>query len=88
MQYKDFSRATRRHHVARLKKARKHFWGNYDKPMEGRQLGVAVATPAVCSCPMCGNARRWFGWQDMQERKHYQVSIRQLLDEAFDDKAV
>lgn len=59
-----FNRAVRRHHVARLKKARQFYWG-YGKSqgreagqaMPARQLGRAVQYPQMCSCPGCGNQR-------------------------------
>lgn len=59
-----FNRAVRRHHAARLKKARKFYWG-YGKSqgreagqtMPARQLGRVVQYPQACSCPMCGNQR-------------------------------
>ncbi len=62
------SRAIRRHHVARLKKARKQYWGYNHRHANGRcedmpakQLGMVVSTPAVCSCWMCGNGRKIHG---------------------------
>lgn len=75
-----YSRAERRHHVDRLKAARKHIWG-YGNPrsigpekMSPRELGKAVQNPQICSCAMCGNPRRhkWFkgGCLTLQERSH------------------
>lgn len=59
-----FNRAVRRHHVARLKKARQFYWGygksqgrEMGQAMPARQLGRAVQYPQMCSCPMCGNQR-------------------------------
>jgi hypothetical protein len=46
------SRALRRHHLARLKKARRWHWGR-DLGQEPRTLGLAVNTPCICSCWMC-----------------------------------
>lgn len=85
MQYKDFSRALRRHHVARLKHTRKHYWGRGPEALTGQNLGMVVATPANCSCCSCGNSRKWFGERTVQEQKQYQCSVAQLLlDEAGD----
>lgn len=59
---KTNSRAIRRHHQARLKKARAvhdrmdHI-GSEHYP---RALGKYVQTPARCSCWMCGNPRKYF----------------------------
>ncbi len=57
---KDMSRAIRRHHAARLKRARRFYFAVYNAG-DPRRLGLALHTPALCSCWMCGNARRYFG---------------------------
>ena len=67
---KSLRRALRRHHYRRLKRKRERFWyGTYSAPMGPRHLGMAVATPKVCSCWMCGNPRRYFREKTLQERK-------------------
>lgn len=53
-----FSRAIRRHHVERIKKKRNKYWSWDDK--DPRRLGMLVHTPAMCSCWMCGNERKYF----------------------------
>lgn len=62
-------RALRRHHQARLKKARRFLWGPrrdlHSEP--GRAIGIAIDTPKPCSCWMCGNPRRYFGERSLQE---------------------
>jgi hypothetical protein len=71
---KSRKRAIRRHHIARLKKKRKNYWGyptvwqwgvwepnrfsRAPQPMDARQLGKVVQYPAVCSCEGCCNVRR------------------------------
>jgi hypothetical protein len=70
---KSRKRAIRRHHIARLKKKRKNYWGyptfwypgviedrfgRAPQPMDARQLGKVVQYPASCSCAGCCNARR------------------------------
>lgn len=63
------SRAERRHHYARLKKARKGYWGfgreSYGRGpntcITPRQLGILVNTPEMCNCKMCNRPRRVFG---------------------------
>lgn len=65
------SRSERRHHVERLKKFRKHYWGfplrwterPGEKPvspveMSPEQLGKVVQYPQACSCACCCNVRR------------------------------
>lgn len=60
-------RALRRHHAARLKKARRFYHGS-DLARLPARLGQAVATPARCSCWMCGNPRKFGGEPTRQER--------------------
>jgi hypothetical protein len=57
---KNMSRALRRHHAARLKRARRYFAG-LDNRADPRRSGMLVNTPAQCSCWMCGNFRRHVG---------------------------
>jgi len=86
--FKNMSRAIRRHHRARLKKARQNYWG-YGKfgwrsycqfetiKMSPQVHGSVVNTPTPCSCYMCGNPRR-NTWQSakecltMQERRAFE----------------
>lgn len=78
-----FSRAERRHHIERLKEARKGYWG-YGNPrargpekMDAKLLGKVVKNPQVCSCPGCGNSRRhkWFKSEclTLQERSQLEA---------------
>lgn len=70
---KDPSRALRRHHRERLKQARRYWrWGREDLAVHPVQWGKALKTPAICSCPMCGNPRKWFGDATVQERRAWQ----------------
>ena len=57
---KDTSRAIRRHHAARLKKARRLYFVLGDKT-DPRCRGMVVDTPKPCSCWMCSNRRRHEG---------------------------
>lgn len=85
MQHKDFARALRRHHRARLKKSRQFYWGNgYNggRDWTPRSLGMVVHTPQMCSCLGCGNSRKWLGERTMQEQRVYQVSVWDALDDA------
>jgi hypothetical protein len=61
-----FNRAVRRHHIARLKKARRLYWGfhrvdKYTGVMTPAQLGMVVQYPQTCSCLGCGNQRQYVG---------------------------
>ena len=51
------NRAERRHHRERLANNRKHHWGR-DISDNPKLIGMAVTTPCICSCWMCGNPRR------------------------------
>lgn len=64
---KNMKRALRRHHVARLKKARRYYWGQ-DIRQDAKSLGKVVETPTPCSCWMCGNPRRTINEATWQER--------------------
>ncbi len=57
---KDMSRAVRRHHAARLKRARRFYFG-IDNSTDPRRLGKVLQTPTPCSCWMCGNWRAQVG---------------------------
>lgn len=62
---KDMKRALRRHHVTRLKKARRWYHGQ-DLWLVAKFIGIAVTTPHPCSNICCGNQRPYFG-QTLQE---------------------
>jgi len=79
MQHKDFARALRRHHRARLKKARQFYWGRgtraeFNFGWTPQSLGMVVDTPTPCSCFACGNWRKTEG-RTVQERRVYQEPI-------------
>lgn len=52
-----FNRAVRRHHAKRLKSVRSKYW-SWEKK-DPRRLGMLLNTPALCSCVMCGNPRKY-----------------------------
>lgn len=64
-------RAIRRADVDRLKQKRKTYWGR-DRKLDDRQLGIVVHTPAICSCWMCGNDRKYQDERTIQERRQMQ----------------
>ncbi|KVP75411.1 hypothetical protein [Burkholderia ubonensis] len=68
---KAMTRALRRHHIARLKRARRFYFGK-DLAKDPVDLGITVTTAARCSCALCGNPRKYFLELTMQERRLFQ----------------
>jgi len=91
------NRAERRHHVQRLKRNRRNYWGypRYtrsvldfppvpDEPMPPRALGQVVHTPQCCSCSGCGNPRRhsWFKGEMLTlQERRSLIQYREQLEE-------
>lgn len=61
-------RAVRRAHLARIKRQRRHYWG---QTLTQKQVGKAAQCAAVCSCWKCGNPRK-YGERTVQERRQLQ----------------
>lgn len=82
------SRAYRRHteqkKKAWAKKAAREWYGN--EPTD-KQIGHLAHAPAMCSCHMCGNPRKYFGEKTMQERRQDYALVAQL-EEAADSNPV
>lgn len=57
------SRSDRRHEATRIKAKRAKYNG---------KSAVMAETPKSCSCYMCGNPRKWFDKQTIQEQKMLQ----------------
>lgn len=76
---KNMRRALRRHHVARLKAARRFHWGR-DLRHDAKVLGQVVDTPCPCSCRMCGNPRRYFEPMTRQELVGQLAFAEQLIE--------
>lgn len=72
----EMTRALRRHHVARLQRNRRFNHG-MDLMATTRQRQRALATPALCSCAMCGNPRKFFKERTIQERRALQFDAEQ-----------
>jgi hypothetical protein len=51
----NMSRAIRRHHAARIKQARRFYYG-LDNSLYPRRLGKVLHTATICSCYLCRNA--------------------------------
>lgn len=69
---KDLARTERRGHRERLKRARRWHWGGEDLSKHPQRWARAIETPTPCSCPMCGNPRKWFGEASVPERRFWQ----------------
>lgn len=67
------SRAQRRHENARVRLSRR-VQCRRDLSGDARSWGKAVATPAACSCWMCGNPRKYFGRRTIQELRALQAA--------------
>lgn len=53
--------AKRRHHIERLKKKRKKYWGRnfgFMDPLTPKQLNMVARTPKWCGCFMCSSKKR------------------------------
>ncbi|MDZ5455331.1 hypothetical protein [Azohydromonas lata] len=83
-QASDSSRALRRHHSCRLKKARRLYWGmgtGVENVPDDRRLGIVISTAALCSCHMCGNPRRYWKTKDaltVQEQRLFQDLLQDI----------
>ncbi|HDR9103702.1 hypothetical protein [Paraburkholderia sp. A3RO-2L] len=71
MARKEASRALRRHHIARLKRARRFYFRD-DLSTHPVALGKIVTTATPCSCALCGNPRKLFLELTVQERRLFQ----------------
>jgi len=66
---KENLRAIRRAERERLKHKRAENWGGWAKG-NPKRLGKLIDTPKPCSCNMCGNARKYFNEETIQERRY------------------
>jgi hypothetical protein len=74
------SRALRRHHRERLKKARRYYhlglWPEY-RPIDPKIVAKWIDTPCPCSCTGCGNQRHAWGRKirTIQEMRFFATSL-------------
>lgn len=63
-----------RHHAQRIRAKREadHYLG-----AKTARMPKAYKTPTPCSCWMCGNPRKWFGDQTLQEKSFSQTGAWQ-----------
>lgn len=66
-------KAYRRAQAARLKRNRRHY---YCGLTDAREIGRVLHTATLCSCWMCGNARRHAGERTIKERAFYQKRLQ------------
>lgn len=75
MEFIIYSRAVRRHHLARLKHNRLSWFGAYMKSLPSADraacAGRLANTATPCSCYMCGNPRRYRHEETVQERRFW-----------------
>lgn len=77
---KDSTKALRRHNAARVKRNRAAHRLMKDQQTP-KAIGMHAATPASCSCAMCGNPRKYRGALTLQELRFIDVSRDYLLSE-------
>ncbi len=66
------SRGIRRHHEARVKAWVRSYYGGYAAG-DPRSLGKIARTRRLCSCPMCGNPRKFWKQETIQEMRAREV---------------
>jgi len=65
------NRAKRRHHRSRIRQRAQKILKSLLGDLYSREHAAKRAEHlAGCSCPMCGNPRKWFGERTRQERLH------------------
>lgn len=76
------SRSTRIHHSVRIKNNRRNYL-NDGRLISAKALGILLHTPALCSCWMCGNPRKYLNEITKQEvihriieREYYAENLR------------
>lgn len=82
------SRAFRRHTEKKKKNWARKAWKEWHSTdPSGKQIGHLAHSPAMCSCHMCGNPRKYFNEKTMQERRQDHALVAQLA-EATDSNPV
>ena len=86
--------AYRRHHIERLKSRHRSMlraeWSRLGDELANDPafIGGLVTTHTRCSCPMCGNPRKWFGELTRQERLAEIDAYEQLAEiDAYEQRA-
>lgn len=61
------SRATRIHHQKRIKQKVAKRLRCRGSSVDDRRVGIEANTRTICSCHMCGNPRKYYGYRTIQE---------------------
>lgn len=72
------NRALRRHHMERIKRRVSTYYGGWAGTTP-RNRGMVARSRQHCSCPMCGNPRKYFGDLTPQERRAEKLPQSGLL---------
>jgi hypothetical protein len=75
---KDKSRNYTRNQAERVKKKRSSYDNANSTSNRDVAIGLISHTPAVCSCWMCGNPRKYFKEVTIQEKKFKDVEAEFL----------
>jgi len=71
------NKAWRRKQEVRKKKkvVREYYnwWPDDSGEWDSRTIGMRSHSPKWCSCHMCGNPRKYYNEQTLQERKHEKI---------------
>ena len=77
------NRAFRRFQELKKKKwVQKIFAKHRPYPLTETDVGVYAHTPALCSCVMCGNPRKWFHELTVQEKR--MVDYYNAIDDDYE----
>jgi hypothetical protein len=68
------SRAIRRHHEERIKHRVKEYYGGVHKE-QPRKIGQIAHARKLCSCPACGNPRKYFDEPTLRERRSEETHL-------------
>ena len=52
----------------------------YGKEPTDRQVGILAHTPELCSCYMCGNPRKHYGYKTLQELRFTEYEKDSLIE--------
>jgi hypothetical protein len=68
MRTKDYRRHQEEKKKVKVLKGHDTWWWPEDPPSE-RMIGKKAHTPAMCSCHMCGNPRKYWKEKTIQEKR-------------------
>lgn len=85
---KNKKRALRRHHYYRIKRNRRHYYGNTEQDYKEYNINNSIRINHCpdCSCEMCGNPRRHFKRVTKNEYINYISFIEQCKEIGYRTK--